>query len=369
LKHKPLVAIIGVRGYPSYYGGFETAVRKLVPFLASKNWRVRVYSREIKSSIKMSMEEIEVIRARGINSKRLSTVTFGFSSIAHSFFYKPDVVLILNVANCIWLPILKIRKIPVIVNVDGIEWERKKWGPFAKRVFLFGAKMTATYADRLIFDSKEIAKYWMNEYMRSGTYIPYGGEIRVDFNPQAIQKDPFLLVVSRLVPENSVESLLIACEQIQRILPIQIVGNAASSSEYVSSIKRLCTKYPDVVWKGHLSNESELFTLWEKSLIYFHGHTVGGTNPALVQAMASACAIVAVDTPFNREVLGEAGIYCDATPEDILNKVQTILQDGQLRLRISKAAQERARSLFSWEAVNSSYQELLMETYTNSRVI
>lgn len=106
-----------------------------------------------------------------------------------------------------------------------------------------------------------------------------------------------------------------------------------------------------------------------KSFIYFHGHTVGGTNPALVQAMASACAIVAVDTPFNREVLGEAGIYCDATPEDILNKVQTILQDGQLRLRISKAAQERARSLFSWEAVNSSYQELLMETYTNSRVI
>jgi glycosyltransferase involved in cell wall biosynthesis len=229
--------------------------------------------------------------------------------------------------------------------------------------------MTATYADRLIFDSKEIAKYWMNEYMRSGTYIPYGGEIRVDFNPQAIQKDPFLLVVSRLVPENSVDSLLIACEQIQRILPIQIVGHAASSSEYVSSIKRLCTKYPDVVWKGHLSNESELFTLWEKSLIYFHGHTVGGTNPALVQAMASACAIVAVDTPFHREVLGEAGIYCDATPEDILNKVQTILQDGQLRLRISKAAQERARSLFSWEAVNSSYQELLMETYTNSRVI
>ena len=125
----PTVAIIGTRGYPSYYGGFETAVRRLVPFLLEHGWAVRVYGRPgaMTEAAEATDPRVEIVTTRGIDSRSLSTLSYGFFSALHALLRPPDVALVMNVANGFWLPLLKLRGIPTVVNVDGIEWERDKW--------------------------------------------------------------------------------------------------------------------------------------------------------------------------------------------------------------------------------------------------
>lgn len=356
------VAIIGVRGYPSFYGGFETAIRKLVPALLSAGWKVRVYGREKPHKSRELNDSLSVIQTWGINSKRMSTLTFGLTATLHALIFKPDVVLILNVGNCIWLPLLKIRNLPCVVNVDGLEWKREKWGFVAKKVFLLGAKIAAHWADQLIFDSKEIEKYWLKIFKRTGTYIPYGGDIRTHTVEEGVRNLPFLLVVSRLVPENSIDLFLQVSEKIQELIPIVIVGNAAANSSYESRIVELISKYPRISWLGHLNSEAELNQLWQTATIYFHGHTVGGTNPALVQAMASGAAIIAIDTPFNREVLNDSGVFIDATSASIYQSVSELLKNPGRIASLKLSAIAEAKKRFTWDSVNNAYIDLLNDT-------
>ncbi|KZX20171.1 glycosyltransferase [Rathayibacter tanaceti] len=176
------VVIIGTRGYPSYYGGFETAVRRLAPFLAQQGWDVTVYGRPGTTSLDDPDRDARVRtrQTRGVESKSLSTLSYGLTAALDAAAHKPDVALVLNCANGFWLPILKKRGIPTVVNVDGIEWDRAKWGRFAKFVFHQGAVWTARYGDRLVYDAAAIEARWRSEFGREGDVIPYGGDVPPD---------------------------------------------------------------------------------------------------------------------------------------------------------------------------------------------
>ncbi|WP_230010068.1 DUF1972 domain-containing protein, partial [Microbacterium sp. Bi128] len=143
------VAIIGTRGYPSYYGGFETAVRKLAPYLSDAGWAVTVYGRKgaTRADDLARDPRVASVETFGLEKKSLSTLTYGLTAVLHAIRRRPDVVLVMNVANGYWLPLLRIFRIPTVVNVDGMEWERAKWGPVAKFVFKLGAKLTARFAN------------------------------------------------------------------------------------------------------------------------------------------------------------------------------------------------------------------------------
>ena len=162
------VAIIGTRGYPSFYGGFETLVRKLAPFLADRGWQVTVYGRPHGTviSAQYQREDIRSLTTKGIESKSLSTLTFGATSILDASKRRPDVALVMNVANGYWLPMLRWRRIPSVVNVDGIEWQRDKWSKLGKAVFKLGAQLTARFGDILISDSREIGAFWQKTFNR-----------------------------------------------------------------------------------------------------------------------------------------------------------------------------------------------------------
>jgi glycosyltransferase involved in cell wall biosynthesis len=162
------VAIIGTRGYPSYYGGFETAVRKLAPYLADQGWDVTVYGREgaAKLDDPSADHRIRTVITKGIESKSLSTLTHGLTASLHAARRRPDVALVMNVANGYWLPLLRARRIPTLINVDGIEWDRAKWNRLAKFIFLTGARITARLGSRMVYDSKEIARRWESELWR-----------------------------------------------------------------------------------------------------------------------------------------------------------------------------------------------------------
>lgn len=356
------VAIIGTRGYPSYYGGFETAVRKLAPYLADEGWDVIVYGRQgaTKDDDPERDPRVKTIVTGGVESKSLSTLSYGFTAALHAMRDKPDVALVMNVANGYFLPLLKMRGIKTLVNVDGIEWDRAKWGRLAKFMFRTGAKLTARFADDLVFDSREIERRWNTEFKREGVFIPYGGDV-----PGELPVEPglthrgYVLVVARFVPENTIPEFLDAAEQIAEKYPVVIVGSSGYGGPLDEQAHALAATHSNVHALGHISDDQRLLALWQHAGVYFHGHSVGGTNPTLVQAMATGTPIVARDTVYNREVLGEGAHLCEPTPEGISLAVDRLMADSGAREASSRYAFERSRTHYTWGGVNSAYERAL----------
>jgi len=359
-RDRPSVAIIGTRGYPSYYGGFETAVRKLAPYLVEDGWDVRVYGRPgaVRLDDPERDERVESVETQGRDSKSLSTLTFGLTACWHAVRHKPDVALVMNVANGFWLPLLKLRGIKVVVNVDGIEWHRQKWSRLGKLVFKAGGWFTAKLAEHLVFDARAIGLYWNVVLGRAGTYIPYGGDAVSDlpWRETEIERNGYVLMVARFVPENTVLEFFDAAEQLTRDIDIVIVGSADPEDPVQVRATALAAGNDRVHLLGHVSDDQRLLALWQNAAVYYHGHSVGGTNPALVQAMALGANIVARDTVYNREVLDEAGTFFDADTESITRTVRAALEPGASR---GARAAFRADEKFRWDHVCAAYAKVL----------
>lgn len=357
--------MIGTRGYPSYYGGFETAVRRVAPALVDIGWRVRVYGRRnaIRSNDLGCDPRVESVVTPGIDSTALSTLTFGFTAVLHALVHKPNVALVMNVANGFWLPLLRLRGIPTVVNVDGIEWERDKWSRLGKVMFRLGARFTARFADDLVFDAVAIGEYWEREFGRTGSFIPYGGDLRQKQSPEPVTALGFVpgryvLLVARFVPENSIFEFLGAVDDIvaQCDVDVVMVGAAPEDSPLDRAATEASRSHPRVHLLGHISDDTLLFSLWQHAGVYFHGHTVGGTNPALVQAMALGVKVVARDTIYNREVLAGTGTFCGDTSASIVEVVAATLGDPR---PLGQLARERAASHYSWQLVIDGYHTVL----------
>ncbi len=359
----PSVAIIGTRGYPSYYGGFETAVRKLAPYLADNDWDVTVYSRPRAVVVDVPDRDprIKSVETWGLEQKSLSTLTYGLTASRHAARERPDVALVMNVANGYWLPILERAGIPTLVNVDGIEWDRAKWGRVAKSIFYKGARLTAKHGTRMVFDSHEIARRWKEEFGLVGSYIPYGGDAIDEDLPvePGLTHRGYVLMVARFVPENTVPEFFQAAPELARLTDVVIVGSSGYCGELDEQACELARQHERIFWLGHVSDDRRLYSLWQHAGVYFHGHSVGGTNPALVQAMALGSPIVARDTVYNREVLGGSGVYTEAAPTSIAARIESLLIKSDDMDRMSSLARQRAISEFSWNSVNSSYNAAL----------
>ncbi|MDH6287834.1 glycosyltransferase [Rhodococcus opacus] len=363
------VAIIGTRGYPSFYGGFETLVRHLAPYLAGEGWDVTVYGRDGSTSPDGRDRDprVRTVTTRGIESKSLSTLSYGLTSCADAAKQKPDVALVMNVANGYFLPLLKARGVPTVVNVDGIEWERAKWGKAAKTAFRTGAKLTAKYADRLICDSSEIARRWATDFGRDGDFIPYGGTDPGPLDPVIELADrPYVLMVARFVPENTVSEFITAAEHLSERWNVAIVGSSGYGGDLDERVRLLAASKSNVHWFGHLSDDRKLFSLWQHAGAYFHGHSVGGTNPALVQAMACGTPIVARDTIYNREVLSDTGLFTQPHPHHIAQTIDALLRDPDQRQRLRDSAKLRGMKHYSWEGVCGAYAQALRNAITQA---
>ena len=357
------VAIIGTRGYPSFYGGFETLVRKLAPFLADRGWEVIVYCRPNATvdSPLHQRSDIRIVTTKGIESKSLSTLTFGATSILDASKKRPDVALVMNVANGYWLPMLRARNIPSVVNVDGIEWERDKWSKLGKAVFKLGARLTARFGDVLISDSKQIRTFWETNFDRGSVFIPYGGDLPdEDLEPvDGLARREYVLLVARFVPENTVGEFLDAAERIATRYPVVIVGSSGCGGPLAARVRLLSESNPAITWLGHLADDRKLYSLWKNCGAYFHGHSVGGTNPALVQAMACGAPIIARDTVFNKEVLGDAGLLVAPTSDSIAKAVEMLMTRCWLQESLSSRAQLRVQESYLWEKICTEYENCL----------
>lgn len=365
VNDSPRVAIIGTRGFPSYYGGFETLVRYLTPYLAERGWDVDVYSRPGQVADEKVPVGVTQRFTRGVESKSASTLSYGLTACTDAARRKPDVALIMNVANGYFLPVLKARGIPVVLNVDGLEWEREKWSTPAKRVFRTGATLTAKFADTLIADSVEIGRHWKDNFGRESTFIPYGGTVPDERDTHLVEErlglsaGSYVLAVARFVPENTMQEFFDAVRLMDPATPVVVVGSAPAGDPIQESAEALAKDRPNVRLLGHVSDDEFLHALWSNAGVYFHGHSVGGTNPALVQAMACGAPVVARDTVFNREVLCDSGEFAAPTAAAIAQRIATVLHDEDRRTGLSRAARARGESDYSWDDVLNLYEERL----------
>jgi glycosyltransferase involved in cell wall biosynthesis len=291
-----------------------------------------------------------------VDRKSLSTLSYGFFAALHVAIFGSDVAIVMNVANGFWLPILKFRGVKTLVNVDGIEWERDKWSPLGKKVFHLGARAVARYADRIVCDSVEIGKYWQEKFGRRGVFIPYGGvPFEVDTFTEPFKPFSYILVVARLVPENSIGEFLDAVVYIPEEIPIVVVGSSGYGQAYEQKLKIFSETRANFHWLGHLSDDKRLNNLWANAGIYFHGHSVGGTNPALIQAMTCGAAVLARDTVFNREVLGDSGVFVPASTQEIASELSRLMNNAQKRTILGQKAKVRAENHYTWYLVNDLY--------------
>jgi glycosyltransferase involved in cell wall biosynthesis len=266
----------------------------------------------------------------------------------------------MNVANGYFLPFMKIFKIPTIVNVDGIEWERKKWSRLGQTIFKFGAYLCSKFADVLVADSREIARVWKIRFNRELVYIPYGASEYVDLvAPADLPLGEYVLYVARLVPENSIEIFLDAIEDMTE-RKVVIVGREAIPGDIEARIEKLLLVRPHIIWLKHINDQNFLASLWKYCGLYFHGHTVGGTNPALIQAMQLGAPILAVETEFNRETLANGGYYTSPT----ISSIQSALRNAFLsrnsieEMKIINLA--RVRDEYNWQLVCEKYYQTII---------
>jgi glycosyltransferase involved in cell wall biosynthesis len=358
------VAIIGTRGYPSFYGGFETAVRKLAPYLVERGWDVTVYGRpgSTKNNEPDLDSRVHRKETRGLETKSLSTLSYGLTAALDAAVRKPDVALVMNVANGYWLPILRTRRIPSLVNVDGIEWDRAKWGRVAKAVFHNGARWTARFGDRMVYDSTSIAARWKEEFGLDGVFIPYGAEFPGKLPVEdGLTHRGYVLAVARFVPENTIPEFLEAAANLSERWPVVIVGSTGYGGDLDDKVRALSERSTNVRWLGHVSDDTRLLALWQHAGVYFHGHSVGGTNPALVQAMAAGAPIVARDTIYNREVLAGEAVFVEPHPEAIATAISNVMNSPELSVHQIQANLRRARDIYTWDAVCSSYEQALID--------
>lgn len=359
---RPHVAILGTRGYPSYYGGFETAVRHLAPYLVDAGWRVTVYGRrgQISADYSGTDTRVETVEVRGVPSKSLSTLTTGYLSSRHARRARPDVALVMNVANGFFLRGLGRANVRTVVNVDGLEWERAKWGRAARAVFRAGARATARHASELVCDAREIQRRWSEDFGRSGVFIPYGADF--DRYPEGVsgfEPGSYVLVVARFVPENSIVEIFEAVPRIAQGRSVVLVGSSGFGGEFDSRAKALSESLVNVHWLGHVRDDARLYALWRDAGVYIHGHSVGGTNPALVQAMACGAPVVARDTPYNREVLPASARFFDASCDGIVEAVESVLGDDLAAATMRSDNRARAQERYTWEGVCRDYEVLL----------
>ncbi|HHW82645.1 MAG TPA: glycosyltransferase family 1 protein [Actinomycetales bacterium] len=364
------VAIAGTRGYPSYYGGLETAVRKIAPYLADNGWTVTVLGTESDTVADDPGRDprIHTVSVWSLRTRSLSKLSSGLASTVSMLRHPPDVALVMSTALGFWLPLLRARGITTVVNTDGLEWKRDKWGTAAKFVLHAAARATARWADELIFDARAIADFWEAHFGRSGTFIPYGGDpLPSPQLPEGLPSKGYVLMVARFVPENTVPEFFEAVPVIAAKTPVVIVGSSGFGGGLDDDARTLARTFPSVTWLGHVRDDALLNALYAHAGVYFHGHSVGGTNPSLVQAMAVGAPVVARDTVYNREVLGDEGVFCSPAPQDIAAAVNSLMQDSARRAEIGAANHERASREYTWELVCAAYARVLENAVSGAR--
>jgi glycosyltransferase involved in cell wall biosynthesis len=356
---RPLrIAILGTRGVPANYGGFETFAEQLGARLAARGHHVTVYARSAYVGREVtSYRGIRVVRLPAPRSKYLETVVHTLFAACHALVRRWDVVYICNSANVPAATLLWLARKQVILNVDGLEWQRRKWGTAGRAYYRACARIAAWLPVHVVTDARVIQRHYREAYGRATDYFPYG----TDLDPVAddgtlgrlgLVPGNYVLYVSRLEPENNAHVVIESYRSVRADVPLAIVGDAPYASDYIASLKR--TDDPRVRFLGAIYGHGYQ-VLRSHAAAYVQATEVGGTHPALVEAMGFGNVIIANDVPEHRETLGDAGLYYrDA--RQLAEAIDAVLGDTATCASLRDRAHQRARDTYGWDAIAAEYE-------------
>lgn len=355
------VAMIGTRGVPAAYGGFETAVEEIGRRLAERGHRVVVYCREREGP----SSHLGMVRVwqPALKRKQLETLSHTGLSVAHAVSHaRPDVAFVFNAANSPFLPLLRARRIPTALHMDGLEWRRAKWGAGGRGYYRWAEQHGVRWADRLIADAPGIADYYTEEFGVETELLRYGAPLLREAptaGVRALGLDPggYHLVVARFEPENHVLEIVRGYARSRASAPLVVVGSAPYAAEYTRAIEEEAAGDGRIRLLGGVFDQDLLDALYAHATTYLHGHSVGGTNPSLLRAIGAGTCVIAHDNVFNKEILREEGWYFTG-PDDAALAVE--LAEGAETERVTRGAalQHRAAREFTWEGVTDGYESL-----------
>jgi len=353
------IAILGTRGIPANYGGFETFAEELSTRLAARGHQVVVYCRQRHSS--REYRGVRLVWAPTIRHKYLDTLAHTFFSTLHLLFHRPDVALYCNAANAIFTILPRMTGVPVLLNVDGIERKRKKWNRLAKTWYHVSEYLSTILPTAFVTDAEAIRVYYQEEYGKESRFIPYGADAnrvatRGILGELGLQAHRYFLYVSRLEPENRALEVRLAFEQVKTDMKLALVGDAPYAHEYIQRVRD--TEDPRVLLPGAIYGLGYR-ELGSWCFAYIHATEVGGTHPALIEAMGRGCLVLYLDNAENREVCGDAGLaYTDQAGLTARIREVLAMPEG-LRAELRARAVQRVRERYDWEVVTTQYEQLL----------
>ena len=351
------IAILGTRGIPASYGGFETFAEELAKRLVERGHEVTVYCRQKHSSD--SFLGAKLVYLPTIRHKYLDTIAHTAVSTFHLLFHRVDVALYCNAANAIftWMP--RLVGVRVALNVDGLERNRKKWNQLAKKWYLLSEWLATFLPNETVTDAAAIEKYYQERYGRRSTFIPYGAEMGKlastgILDELGLERERYFLYVSRMEPENNGLLVRETFEQVRTDMKLALIGDAPYADEYIERVR--ATSDPRIVMPGAIYGKGYK-ELGSHCFAYIHATEVGGTHPALIEAMGRGALVLYLDTVENREVAGDAGVPFEAF--ELAEKMHDVLaMSNAEREQLRRAAVERVRARYSWEAVTDQYERL-----------
>lgn len=371
-RQRPLnIALLGTRGIPASYGGFETFAEELSVRLVRRDHRVTVYGRShfVNSRLR-AYRGIDIRVLPAVRTKYLETVTHTTLSVVASLRRLSDVVLICNAANAFvcWIPKLVGQR--VVLNVDGLERMRKKWNCLGKVYYRFSEFLGTLLPDKVVTDARSIQRYYLEEYGFRSKFIPYGAPTRRIKSQAALERlglEPgkYLLYVSRLEPENNARLVMQAYDRSGVTFPLVVVGDAPYSRRYIQELHQLA-KHKNIFLPGAIYGRGYL-ELLSHSLCYVHATEVGGTHPALIEAMGCSCIVLVNDTPENREVVADCGlVYPFNDLESLSQLMGNVCSQSDAYDDYRRRARVRVRDHYDWEEVVTQYEDLFYELTCNS---
>jgi glycosyltransferase involved in cell wall biosynthesis len=352
------IALVGTRGIPANYGGFETFAEELSTRLVKRGHSVTVYCRERHPEPFYRGVRLQYLPT--IRHKYFDTLAHTWLSTLHLLLHRVDVALYCNGANAIFTLGPRLFGMPVALNVDGIERKRKKWNRAAK-AWYFVSEWLATFCPTVVVtDALTIQEYYRERWRKQSVFIPYGADTGKVAGTGTLEKlglEPgrYLLYVSRMEPENHPLEVREAFEGVATSLKLALIGDAPYAHEYIRRIRD--TKDPRVVIPGAIYGEGYK-ELGSHCFAYIHATEVGGTHPALIEAMGRGALVLYRNTPENAEVAGDAGIPFE--PAELRVKIAGMLNMSERECNeLRQRAEARVRERYSWEAVTGEYEALL----------
>jgi glycosyltransferase involved in cell wall biosynthesis len=360
---KPVLRILGTRGVPAAHGGFETFAEKLALHLVNKGWRVVAYCQDDGDGpmVEDTWQGVERVRIPVAATGPKGTIAFDWLATAHAARHR-DLCLTLGYNTALFCTLLRLKGIPNLINMDGIEWSRAKWGPIAKAWFWLNERAGCWLGNHLVADHPQI-KAHLQTRVAAGkiTTIAYGAEAVTAAPAEAVQAlglqpGRFLTVIARAEPENSILEVVRGFSTQPRGYRLVVLGHYDEGNAYHRAVKDAAS--PEVKFVGAIYDKPVVQALRFHSAAYVHGHQVGGTNPSLVEALGAGNPVIAHDNRFNRWVAGDGASYF-ACANTFSEQVGQLLSNPARLVNLRLQGQQRFEAMFTWNRILNQYESLL----------